>query len=224
MKKCIPTMQLVMVAHVLFGVQSISAHQTNLRTKESLDEEKSAIEDLMYQDRDLDIQYKIDGNTTTIYYNETYSRTYFNGDHEYTSIDDYHFKYDHRYEYYNEEYEGIYGNNEDGDEQEEDDVPDEGSFMGKIFSLQSSLDTLFSSSPLKWSGGQWGLFFATFGSIFVLVISIAFCCLHSARGCGDTYDKYAGDEETMLEDTSECEEAASDDDDMVYVKLSSSGK
>lgn len=219
--KHISILQLVVITNVLLKVQSNPAHPKNLRNKDSFDEESNELEDSIYEDRLLDIQYRIDGNMTTIYYNESYSRTYFNGDHDYTQVDDYQFNYDHTYN--NEEYDEMYGNNKESEEME-DEPPDEGSFMGKVLSLQSKLDTLFSTSPFEWNGNQWGLFLATFGSIFVLVLTAAFCCFYSARECSDTFDKCVGDreDETLLEDHSKCEEASIDDD-MVYIKLSPSG-
>lgn len=137
-------LHILITASIFFKVQSRSTYHRNLWTRQ--------------RERLLNVKYEINGNMTTIYYNESYSRTFYNNPDQHNRTDDYHFEYSHENYEVDDEYNDLYDDIEK--EEEEDSFGDDDNIF---VSLETRADNLFTSSPTDWTGPQWSLFSALIG-------------------------------------------------------------
>ena len=194
------------------------------------------------------VSYTHYGNTTTIWYNDTYSVTYDSSQYsvaEYDDDDQYSnetFYYDYQQDDDQEEDQAEDEEYNDAEENYEadDDLIDENSLIGNIIEItlqaEESLNTIFQKSPRRWTGAEWALLSSLVG-ILVTVIGILTCCCYcSARRCTNVCEKsdddftttsnaslFSGEDETQRSALRSDKIVKNEDNGMSYVRMAPSG-
>ena len=225
---------------VLLLIHSSYRYGFEIRTKQSKTGSRSLV------------TYTHDGNTTTIWYNDTYSVTY---DSSSYSLDD------DTYNAY-ESGNAVYYDDAQADEDDQvaaadnqtDDVFsenniiyyieesedwDDGSFFGKIIQIglqiEDSFQTVVQTSPRRWTGSEWALIGISLGILATLVTLLACCCHCSARRCSNVCEKSPDDytiasNGSLMDDDNTKEDPPTDrtstkkdDSGMSYVRMAPTG-